>query len=76
MTEPVNYLNHVKNMRRISHAIQDLEIIDETKIPSQPSKKTIWQLQEQKRKRKRIMAGLDVEIQEINEILEKVNTPK
>lgn len=67
--EPVNYLGYMNDMRRITHEVEGFEVPPK---PSEVSLKDLDKIEEQIRLRKKAMASLDVEIQELKDVKRKV----
>ncbi|AFH22792.1 hypothetical protein OSG_eHP35_00040 [environmental Halophage eHP-35] len=70
--EVINYMEGIENIRRITHAIQDLETAPSPEKIGQNKDVAEKIIERQIKVRKKIMAGLDTEIEEYRELREKL----
>jgi len=68
----INYMDGIENIRRITHAIQDLETAPSPEEISQNKDVAEKIIERQIKLRKKIMAGLDTEIEEYRELRKKI----
>lgn len=70
--EVIDYMDGIENIRRITHAVQDLETAPSPKKIGQNKDVAEKIIERQIKLRKKIMAGLDTEIEEYRELRERL----